>query len=329
MMDIDTVLKPEHIIYVAGHNGMVGSAIVRNLKEKGFKNILTRTQAELDLVDQNAVKKFFQSERVDYIVLAAAKVGGINANNTYPAQFIYENLMIQSNVIHSAHAAGITRLLFLGSSCIYPKLAPQPMKEEYLLNGDLEPTNEAYAVAKIAGIKICESFNRQYGTRYRSVMPTNLYGQGDYFHKENSHVVPALIRKSHEAKLANKNEITIWGTGKSLREFMHVDDMADASVHVMSLNDEKYNTVTKSMNSHINLGTGQEMSIRELTETICAAVGFDGNLIFNASMPEGVPRKLLDTSRLQISGWEPKISFQKGITDTYKWFLDNEGEVRV
>ena len=328
-MDINTALRPEHIIYVAGHNGMVGSAILRNLKKKGFKNFVTRTQAELDLVDQNAVMKFFQTEKIDYIVLAAAKVGGINANNTYPAQFIYENLMIQSNVIHNAYAAGIKRLLFLGSSCIYPKLAPQPMKEEYLLNGDLEPTNEAYAVAKIAGIKICESFNRQYGTKYRSVMPTNLYGQGDYFHEENSHVVPALIRKSHEAKIAKKTEITIWGTGKSLREFMHVDDMADASVHIMSLSDEKYEAVTEPMNSHINLGTGQEMSIRNLTETICAAVGFDGNLIFNASMPEGVPRKLLDTGRLQNSGWKPQIPFQKGITDTYKWFLDNLDTVRV
>ena len=328
-MSVQEKLHPEHTIYVAGHRGMVGSAIIRNLNQKGFNNIITRTHAELDLLDQKAVSDFFAAQKIDHVVLAAAKVGGINANYTYPAQFIYENLMIQNNVIHNAYQSGVQRLLFLGSACIYPRLAPQPMKEEYLLNGDLEPTNEPYAVAKIAGIKMCESYNRQYGTQYRSVMPINIYGTGDYFHMQNSHVVPALMRKAHEAKIENRDSITVWGTGNVLREFMHVDDMADACVFVMSLDNDTHDMATKPMNSHINLGTGQEMSIRELTQTICDVVGFKGEIIFDTNMPEGVPRKCLDVSRMEGLGWKPKISFHDGISDTYNWFLENQEEIRL
>ena len=328
-MNYNSVLKPEHVIYVAGHNGMVGSAIVRNLKGKGFKNILTRSRAEIDLVDQSAVNKFFRNSHIDYVVLAGAKVGGINANNTYPAQFIYENIMIQNNIIHGAYKAGITRLLFLGSSCIYPKLAPQPMREDYLLTGHLEQTNEPYAVAKIAGIKMCESYNRQYGTHYRSVMPTNLYGQGDSFNIDNSHVIPALLRKAHESKLSGSDTLTVWGSGKVQRELLHVDDMADASVFIMEQDDVTYEKHISPMLSHINVGTGDEISIADLAEKICKTVGFNGDLIFNTEMPEGAPRKLLDISRLTKLGWRSKISLETGLKSTYGWFLQNQDGLRT
>ncbi len=325
----NSVLKQDDVIYVAGHNGMVGSAIVRNLEAKGFSCIITRTHSELDLIDQNAVNDFFQTNKIDYVVLASAKVGGINANNTYPADFIYENLMIQSNVIHSAFLSGIKRLLFLGSSCIYPKLAPQPMVEESLLTGHLEPTNEPYAVAKIAGIKMCESYNRQHGTHYRSVMPTNLYGQGDNFNIDNSHVIPALIRKAHDAKQSGDSVLSVWGSGQARREFLHVDDMADASVFIMGLDDCRYDSHTSMMMSHINVGTGKELTIESLARRICETVGFKGDIVFNTDMPEGAPRKLLDVSRLTKMGWQSKLSLDEGLSITYDWFLKNRDMLRV
>ncbi len=308
-------------IYVAGHRGLVGSAIVRCLRQKGFDNILTRTHSELDLKDQRAVMAFFRDERPEYVFLAAAKVGGIYANNTYPADFIYDNLMIEANVIHSAFLYGVKRLLFLGSSCIYPKFAPQPMKEEMLLTGKLEPTNEPYAIAKIAGIKLCESYNRQHGTDFRSLMPTNLYGPGDNFHPTDSHVIPALIRRFHEAKVKNLNEVVVWGTGKARREFLYVDDLADACLFVMQLPHNTYRSVTEPMCSHINVGTGFDLSIRELANLIGEVTGFEGEIIFDSSKPDGTPRKLLDTSKIKKLGWEHKTDLKDGLRMTYDWYL--------
>lgn len=315
-------------IFVAGHNGMVGSAIVRQLQKKGNVNIITRSRNEVDLLDQKAVQAFFDSEPIDQVYLAAAKVGGIIANNSYPAEFIYENLMIESNIIHSAHQAGVQQLLFLGSSCIYPKMAEQPMREDALLTGTLEPTNEPYAIAKIAGIKLCESYNRQYGRDYRSVMPTNLYGPNDNFHPENSHVIPALLRRFHEAKERDDASVTAWGTGSPMREFLHVDDMAAASVFVMNLNNDTYQQHTQSMLSHINVGTGVDCTIKALTETVAKVVGFEGIIEWDASKPDGTPRKLMDVSRLRNLGWSYSIDLEDGLRDAYKWFLDNQGSFR-
>ncbi len=315
-------------IFVAGHCGMVGSAIVRRLQFLGYVNIITRSRAELDLLDQAAVRSFFATERPRQVYLAAAKVGGIHANNTYPAEFIYENLMIEANVIHAAHRHDVSKLLFLGSSCIYPKLANQPMAEEALLTGTLEPTNEPYAIAKIAGIKLCESYNRQYDRDYRSVMPTNLYGPQDNFHPENSHVIPALLLRFHIAVNNNDENISIWGSGAAMREFLHVDDMATASVHVMQLDSATYRKHASPMLSHVNVGTGLDCSIRTLAETIARVTGFQGKLIFDASKPDGAPRKLLDVSRLQVLGWSAEISLEEGLRDTYQWFKENQGHCR-
>jgi GDP-L-fucose synthase len=312
-------------IYVAGHRGMVGSAIVRTLKEKGYKNIITRTHAELDLTNQAAVQAFFELEKPDQVYLAAAKVGGIYANNTFPAEFIYQNLMMESNVIHQAFVAGVKKLLFLGSSCIYPKLAPQPMPEDALLTGLLESTNEPYAVAKIAGIKLCESYNRQYGAThgidYRSVMPTNLYGPGDNYHPENSHVIPALIRRFHEAKESKSPTVTIWGTGTPRREFLYVDDMAAASVFVMDLDKSIYDQQTEPMCSHINVGYGADVTIADLAQAVGAAVGYQGNIDFDPTKPDGTPRKWMDSSRLNRLGWKPLVDLNDGLQLAYQEFL--------
>ncbi len=312
-------------IYVAGHRGMVGSAIVRQLLAKGFTNIVTRTHAELDLCNQQAVSDFFLKEKPEQVYLAAAKVGGIHANNTYPAEFIYQNLMIEANVVHQAFNAGVRKLLFLGSSCIYPKMAPQPMAEDALLTGKLEATNEPYAIAKIAGIKLCESYNRQYGQShgidYRSVMPTNLYGPGDNYHPENSHVIPALIRRFHEAKKKKSPEVLIWGTGTPMREFLYVDDMAAASVFVMELEKKGYDQYTEPMQSHINVGFGSDMTIKELAEIIGSAVGYQGQINFDKTKPDGTPKKLMSSDRLKNMGWEPKIDLADGLQLAYKDFL--------
>ena len=311
-------------IFVAGHRGMVGSAIVRRLQALGYTNLITRGREELDLVDQAAVNAFFAENRIDQVYMASAKVGGIHANNTYPAEFIYQNLMVEANIIHAAHCNDVQKLLFLGSSCIYPKFAEQPMKEEALVTGVLEPTNEPYAVAKIAGIKLCESYNRQYGRDYRSVMPTNLYGPNDNFHPENSHVVPALLKRFHEATQRGDNQVVIWGSGKPQREFLHVDDMAAACVHVMELDDEVYQAHTQPMLSHINVGTGVDCSIRELAETIARVTEYQGELIFDSSKPDGTPRKLMDVSRLKALGWQSSISLEDGLRDAYRWFVENQ-----
>lgn len=315
-------------IFIAGHTGMVGSAISRQLSFLKDIELLTRTREELDLLNQAAVADFFQAERIDQVYLAAAKVGGIHANNTYPAEFIYENLMIECNIIHSAHLADVQQLLFLGSSCIYPKAAEQPMEEEALLTGVLEPTNEPYAIAKIAGIKSCESYNRQYGRDYRSVMPTNLYGENDNFHPENSHVIPALMRRFHEAKLAGDEEVVVWGSGKPMREFLHVDDMAAASVHVMNLSKEIYEKNIEPMLSHINVGSGVDCSIQELAETIARVVGFTGRIAFDATKPDGTMRKLMNVERLRRLGWSYQIPLEQGLASTYEWFLRNQKGVR-
>lgn len=315
-------------IFVAGHRGMVGSAIIRQLETSGYTNIITRTRTELDLTNQKAVVDFFQTEKIEQVYLAAAKVGGIIANNTYPADFIYENLMIQCNIIHSAHLANVQKLLFLGSSCIYPKLAEQPMQETALLTGTLEETNEPYAVAKIAGIKLCESYNRQYSRDYRSVMPTNLYGAHDNFHPENSHVIPALLRRFHEAKLNGDKEVVAWGSGKPMREFLYVDDMADASIHVMNLAKSTYDENTEPMLSHINVGTGADCTIRELVETVAKVVGFEGEIKFDATKPDGAPRKLMNVDRLKLLGWKYSVTLENGLNLAYQWFLSEQGKYR-
>jgi GDP-L-fucose synthase len=319
----------DHSIYVAGHRGMVGAAIVRALRTAGHYNLLTRTHAELDLTDQQAVNAFFASERPTWVFLAAARVGGIQANDSYPAEFIYQNLMIEANIIHAAWRHSAQRLLFLGSSCIYPRVAEQPMRESALLTGTLEPTNEPYAIAKIAGIKLCESYNRQYNTDFRSVMPTNLYGPGDNFDLSNSHVIPALMRKFHEAKQAGAKRVDVWGTGQPKREFLHVEDMAAACLHVMRLDAETYLTHTDPRCSHINVGTGVDLTIGELARTIAEVVGFVGEIRFDPSKPDGAPRKLLDVVRLRELGWQAGIDLRTGLSRTYDWFLANQTGLRA
>jgi GDP-L-fucose synthase len=316
------------IIFVAGHRGMVGSAIVRRLRAAGYDRIVTATRSELDLTDTDAVNNFFQRLRIDEVYLAAAKVGGIVANNTRPAEFIHENLMIQANVVDASHRAGIEKLMLLGSSCIYPRDAVQPMPESALLTGTLEPTNEPYAIAKIAGIKLCESYNRQYGTDYRSVMPTNLYGEGDNFDPVGSHVIPGLMRRFHEAARSGAPEVVVWGTGTPLREFLHVDDMAAASVHLMELDSSIYRAHTSPMLSHVNIGTGVDCSIRELAETLARVTGFRGAIRFDTSKPDGTPRKLLDVSLLRSLGWSASIPLDQGLERTYDWFLAHQEEYR-
>ena len=319
-------------IYVAGHRGMVGGAILRNLQAR--KNageditLITRTHAELDLTSQSAVAEFMQTEKPDVVVLAAAKVGGIHANNTYPAEFIYQNLMMECNVIHQAFAAGVKKLLQLGSSCIYPKHAEQPMTEAALLTGTLEPTNEPYAIAKIAGIKLCESYNRQYGVDYRSVMPTNLYGPGDNFHPENSHVLPALIRRFHEAAQNGTEEVVIWGSGKPMREFLHVDDMAEASLFVLDLDKGIYDANTEPMLSHINVGTGTDITILDLAKLVAKVTGYEGKISNDPSKPDGTMKKLMDVSRLEKMGWKARVGLEEGVAETYQWFLENQDNFR-
>lgn len=315
-------------VYLAGHRGMVGSAILRRLKAEGRCSVVTKGHADLDLTDQVSVRDFMEYERPDVVILAAAKVGGIHANNTYPADFIYENLMMECNVIHQAFKAGVSRLLLLGSSCIYPRSAPQPMAENALLTGTLEPTNEPYAVAKIAGIKLCESYNRQYGTDYRSVMPTNLYGPGDNFHPENSHVLPALIRRFHEAANNQLPSVTIWGSGTPRREFLHVDDMADASLFVLNLPKKQYEINTKPMLSHINVGYGSDISILDLASLIAEITGYRGEILTDPNKPDGTVRKLLDCNRLAKIGWKARIDLEDGVSRTYKWFLENQYRFR-
>ena len=318
-------------IYVAGHRGLVGSAIIRNLRDKGHKHFITRTHAELDLTNQAEVEAFFAVEKPDYVFLAAAKVGGIHANNVYPAEFIRDNLAIQTNIIHAAYLSGVKRLMFLGSSCIYPKLAPQPMKEEYLLTGPLEPTNRPYALAKIAGIEMCWSYNRQYGTKFIAVMPTNLYGPGDNYHPENSHVIPALIRKFHEAKLANRSAVTVWGTGTPRREFLYSSDMADACVFLMNLSDAQFDTMLGSdeaatgifMPPLVNIGVGADVTIKALAEAVKQTVGYQGNIEFDSSKPDGTPRKLLDVTRLNSLGWVASTKMESGLAQAYSDFLEN------
>ena len=316
-------------IYVAGHRGMVGTAIVKQLHDVGYHNTVVRTHDQLDLTDQSAVRDFMQQEKPQQVILAAAKVGGIHANNMYPAEFIYQNLMMEANIVHQAWAIGCRQLLFLGSSCIYPKLATQPMQESALLTGTLETTNEPYAIAKIAGIKLCESYNRQYGTDYRSVMPTNLYGENDNFHLENSHVIPAMIRKFHDAKTSQSPNVTLWGTGIAMREFLHVDDMAAACLHVLGLSKEHYQACTEPMLSHLNVGTGTDVTIRELAETIQHVVGYQGDIIWDSSKPDGAPRKLMDVSKIKSLDWQPQITLADGLASTYSWFVEHQGEFKA
>ena len=312
---------PQARIYVAGHNGLVGSAILRALRAQGHTNLVTRSHSELELTDQAQVSAFFRDEEIDEVYLAAAKVGGIHANNTYPADFIFHNLMVQTNVVHEAWRNGVQKLLFLGSSCIYPRMAAQPLREEALMNGMLEPTNEPYAIAKIAGIKLCESYNRQYGTDYRCVMPTNLYGPGDNFHPENSHVIPGLIRRFHEAKVANAAEVVIWGSGKPMREFLYVDDMAAAAIHVMQLAPHVYRAHTGAMLSHINIGTGEDTAIGDLAKLVGRTVGYAGRIVFDSSKPDGTPRKLLDVSKLKSLGWTARMPLDEGLQHAYRAYL--------
>lgn len=319
-------------IYIAGHRGMVGGAILRRLEARKAAgedlDLITRTHAQLDLTSQAQVRDFMQAERPDVVILAAAKVGGIHANNAYPADFIYENLMIECNVIHQAFAAGVTRLLQLGSSCIYPRAVPQPMREDALLTGPLEATNEPYAVAKIAGIKLCESYNRQHGVDYRSVMPTNLYGPGDNFHPENSHVLPALIRRFHEAAAERRESVTIWGSGRPMREFLHVDDMAEASLFVLDLPKAVYDANTEPMLSHINVGSGSDLSILDLAHMVARVTGYAGRIETDPSKPDGTMRKLMDVSRLAAMGWRARVGLEDGLRDTYRWFLDHQATLR-
>jgi GDP-L-fucose synthase len=310
-------------IFVAGHNGMVGSAICRQLQDQDFE-VTTALRKELDLTNQAQVQEFFYAHKFDQVYLAAAMVGGIHANNTYPAEFIYQNLMIQNNVIHSAYKSGVAKLLFLGSSCIYPKLAKQPINESELLNGYLEPTNEPYAIAKIAGLKMCESYNRQYGVDYRSVMPTNLYGPGDNYHPENSHVIPALIRKMHEGKIENKSEVIVWGSGQALREFLYVDDMASASIHVMNLDKGVYDENVKSQLSHINVGYGEDCTIADLAKAVAGAIGFKGKIVQDRTKPDGAPRKLMESSLLRSLGWMPRYALSEGLSLAYQDFIKTE-----
>jgi GDP-L-fucose synthase len=310
-------------IYIAGHRGLVGSAIVRQLESRGFTNLLMFTHKELDLTNQSQVQNFFKQENPDYVILAAAKVGGIHANNTYPADFIYQNMMIEANVINSAYENKVNRLLFLGSTCIYPKAVEQPMREDAILTGVLEPTNEPYALAKISGIKLCESYNRQYGTNFRSVMPTNLYGINDNFHSENSHVIPALMQRIHKAKVNNDAEVVVWGTGNAMREFLYVDDMAAASLFVLELDEETYKANTWPMLSHINIGTGKDVTIREMAETMKQVVGYEGKLAFDTTKPDGAPRKLINVSRLSDMGWNSSVALKEGLTKTYNWYLES------
>ena len=314
-------LKLDDKIYIAGHTGLVGSAIVRYLKNKGFKNLILQTHQELDLINQHDVKDFFEKEKPNYVIIAAAKVGGILANNTFPADFIYENMMIEANIINASYENNVKRLLFLGSTCIYPRSVSQPMSEDALLTGTLEPTNEPYALAKIAGIKLCESYNRQHGTDFRSVMPTSLYGENDNFHPTNSHVIPALIQRFHLAKENNDDEVIVWGTGNAMREFLYVDDMAEASIFVLDLDKEIYDKNTEEMLSHINIGTGVDVTTSELANTIKEVVGFNGNLVFDKSKPDGAPRKLIDVSRLSNMGWNYSTNLKTGLEKTYDWYL--------
>lgn len=314
-------------IFVAGHNGMVGSALVRLLRKQGHEPLVA-SRSELDLTCQAAVRQFFASHRIEQVYLAAAKVGGIHANNTYPADFLYDNLMIQANIIEGAHRSGVQQLLFLGSSCIYPRLAQQPMREDALLTGSLEPTNEPYAIAKIAGIKLCESYNRQHGRDYRSVMPTNLYGPGDNFHRQNSHVIPAMMRRFHEAKLTAQKQVVVWGSGRPMREFLHVDDMAEACMHVMNLSQQSYAKHTDIMLSHINVGTGIDCTIAELAQTMQKVVGYQGGLVFDTSKPDGAPRKLMEVTRLQQLGWQYSTPLESGLRSTYEWFLQHQDSFR-
>jgi GDP-L-fucose synthase len=314
-------------IYVAGHRGMVGSAIVRTLRAGGHDRFVTRTHAELDLTDQRGVMNLFATEKPEQVYIAAARVGGIHANNTYPAEFIYSKLMVQANVIHAAYTHGVRKLLFLGSSCIYPRLAPQPMREEALLTGTLEPTNEPYAVAKIAGIKLCESYNRQYGTDYRSVMPTNLYGPGDNYHPENSHVVPAMLRRFHEAKLAGAPSVAVWGTGTPRREFLYVDDMAAACVRVMEMDSATWEANTHPMQRLLNVGYGSDVSIAELAHAVARAVGYEGEITFDTSRPDGAPRKLIDSTRLHALGWQPQVGLERGLAMAYADFAEHTSAV--
>ena len=316
-------------IFIAGHKGMVGNAIERQLSLNSNNHIITTDREELDLTNQQAVHDFFSQQKIDQVYLAAAKVGGIYANNKYPAEFIYQNLMIQANIVHAAHLHGIQKLLFLGSSCIYPKLAKQPMQEDMLLSGQLEPTNEPYAIANIAGIKLCESYNRQYGRDYRSVMPTNLYGFNDNFHLENSHVIPSLIRRFHDAKLDGAAVVKAWGTGRPRREFLFVDEMAEASIFVMNLSREKYQLGTLPMLSHINVGTGVDCTIKELTETVARVVGYQGEIKWDSTKPDGSPRKLMNVSCLERLGWKAQISLEEGLSSTYEWFLAHQGDYRI
>ena len=317
----DSKLQKYDKIYVAGHRGLVGSAIVRQLEERGFTNLLMRTHKELDLTNQAQVQNFFKQENPDYVILAAAKVGGIHANNTYPADFIYQNMMIEANIINSAYENKVKRLLFLGSTCIYPKAVEQPMREDALLTDVLEPTNEPYALAKIAGIKLCESYNRQHGTDFRSVMPTNLYGINDNFHLENSHVIPALMQRLHKAKINNDDEVIVWGTGKAMREFLYVDDMAKASLFVLELDEKTYQANTEPMLSHINVGTGKDITISKMAETMKKVVGYTGKLVFDTKKPDGAPRKLIDVTRLKNMGWGHTINLKEGLKKTYDWYL--------
>jgi GDP-L-fucose synthase len=311
-------------IYIAGHRGLVGSAIVRQLESRGFTNLLMRTHKELDLINQAAVQAFFSQEKPDYVILAAGKVGGIHANNTYPADFIYQNIMIEANIINSAYEHKVKRLLFLGSTCIYPRAVEQPMREDAILTNVLEPTNEPYALSKIAGIKLCESYNRQYGTDFRSVMPTNLYGINDNFHPENSHVIPALMHRFHEAKINNDKEVSVWGTGNAMREFLYVDDMVEASLFVLEIDEQTYKANTQPMLSHINVGNGKDITIREMAETMKQVVGYEGKLTFDATKPDGAPRKMIDITKLKKMGWENTVDLKNGLKKTYTWYLTQD-----